>query len=416
MIDATLPSNAGLVLNIRMPLPVSLFIGLRYSQSRKGNAFISFITLFSVAGIFLGVMALTIVSSVMNGFEGELKKRILGVIPHLVVSAPAEYVEQWQTPLLRQPQVQQVTPFLQAEALVQSPRQLTGVLLQGVKTDALPDFMRQALLLGDWQQFASQRYAVVLGRALAEQLEVSVGDKLRFMLPQAGSYTPMGWVPRQRLFTVAGILDTGSDVDKLVALTGLADLQRLLGSSASASQWRVTLTEPFAAPELAQQLAQDSQLQVQDWRQSHGKLFAAVAMEKAMMWLMLLLIVAVAAFNIVSALVMMVTDKQAEIAILKTLGMTDRQLFNVFAVQGLSNGVAGALSGAIAGVLLCWQLNPLLSVLGLQLAPGVMLPVDIRFGQLCLILLSAISLTLLAVWYPARRAVSINPAEILRDE
>ena len=169
MIDATLPSNAGLVLNIRMPLPVSLFIGLRYSQSRKGNAFISFITLFSVAGIFLGVMALTIVSSVMNGFEGELKKRILGVIPHLVVSAPAEYVEQWQTPLLRQPQVQQVTPFLQAEALVQSPRQLTGVLLQGVKTDALPDFMRQALLLGDWQQFASQRYAVVLGRALAEQ-------------------------------------------------------------------------------------------------------------------------------------------------------------------------------------------------------------------------------------------------------
>ena len=160
MIVATLPSNAGLVLNIRMPLPVSLFIGLRYSQSRKGNAFISFITLFSVAGIFLGVMALTIVSSVMNGFEGELKKRILGVIPHLVVSAPAEYVEQWQAPLLRQPQVQQVTPFLQAEALVQSPRQLTGVLLQGVKTDALPDFMRQALLLGDWQQFASQRDAL----------------------------------------------------------------------------------------------------------------------------------------------------------------------------------------------------------------------------------------------------------------
>ena len=281
---------------------------------------------------------------------------------------------------------------------------------------ALPDFMRQALLLGDWQQFASQRYGVVLGRALAEQLEVSVGDKLRFMLPQAGSYTPMGWVPRQRLFTVAGILDTGSDVDKLVALTDLADLQRLLGSSASASQWRVTLTEPFAAPELAQQLAQDSQLQVQDWRQSHGKLFAAVAMEKAMMWLMLLLIVAVAAFNIVSALVMMVTDKQREVAILKTQGMTNSQLFLVFAVQGMSHGVVGAFAGALVGVLLCWQLNPLLALLGLQLAPGVALPVDIRFEQLCLILLSAVFLTLLAVWYPAKRAVSINPAEILRDE
>jgi lipoprotein-releasing system permease protein len=399
-----------------MQLPVSLFIGLRYSQSRKGNAFISFITLFSVAGIFLGVMALTIVSSVMNGFEGELKKRILGVIPHLLVTSSAEHADNWQHSVLQQPGVLQVSPFLQTEALVQSPRQLTGVLLQGVTMDALPAFMQQALIVGSWQQFASQRYAVVLGRGLAEQLEVSVGDKLRFMLPQAGSYTPMGWVPRQRLFTVSGILDSGSDVDKLIAVTALDDLSRLLSAGSQQQQWRITLAEPFAAPQFAQQLAVDSSLQVQDWRQSHGKLFAAVAMEKAMMWLMLLLIVAVAAFNIVSALVMMVTDKQAEIAILKTLGMTDNQLFNVFAVQGLSNGVAGAAGGALAGVLLCWQLNPLLALLGLQLAPGIVLPIDIQFDQLLFILLSAIALTVLAVWYPARRAVSINPADILRDE
>jgi lipoprotein-releasing system permease protein len=399
-----------------MQLPVSLFIGLRYSQSRKGNAFISFITLFSVAGIFLGVMALTIVSSVMNGFEGELKKRILGVIPHLLVTTSAEHADAWQHSVLQQPGVLQVSPFLQTEALVQSPRQLTGVLLQGVTMDALPAFMQQALIVGSWQQFASQRYAVVLGRGLAEQLEVSVGDKLRFMLPQAGSYTPMGWVPRQRLFTVSGILDSGSDVDKLIAVTALDDLSRLLSTGPQQQQWRITLAEPFAAPQFAQQIAVDSSLQVQDWRQSHGKLFAAVAMEKAMMWLMLLLIVAVAAFNIVSALVMMVTDKQAEIAILKTLGMSDNQLFNVFAVQGLSNGVAGAAGGVLAGVLLCWQLNPLLALLGLQLAPGIVLPIDIQFDQLLFILLSAIALTVLAVWYPARRAVSINPADILRDE
>ncbi|WP_348687635.1 ABC transporter permease, partial [Rheinheimera aquimaris] len=333
-----------------MQLPVSLFIGLRYSRSRKGNAFISFISLFSVAGIFLGVMALTVVSSVMNGFEGELKKRILGVIPHVVVTAADDDTERWQPALLAQPLVQQITPFLQTEALVQSPRQLTGVLLQGVTTDAIPDFMQQALLAGDWQQFAAERYVVMLGRMLAEQLQVSVGDQLRFMLPQAGSYTPMGWVPRQRLFTVAGILDTGSDVDKMLAVTNLADLSRLSGSTNAEAQWRITLTEPFAAPHLAQQLAADEKLKVQDWRQTQGKLFAAVAMEKAMMWLMLLLIVAVAAFNIVSALVMMVTDKQAEIAILKTLGMSDRKLFAVFAVQGLSNGLAGAISGAVAGV------------------------------------------------------------------
>lgn len=416
MIDATLPSNAGLVLKIRMQLPVSLFIGLRYSRSRKGNAFISFISLFSVAGIFLGVMALTVVSSVMNGFEGELKKRILGVIPHIVVTAQDDDTERWQPALLAQPLVQQITPYMQTEALVQSPRQLTGVLLQGVTTDAIPDFMQQALLAGDWQQFASERYVVMLGRQLAEQLEVSVGDQLRFMLPQAGTYTPMGWVPRQRLFTVAGILETGSDVDKLLAVANLADLVRLSSSAKALAQWRITLSEPFAAPQLAQQLASDSKLQVQDWRQTQGKLFAAVAMEKAMMSLMLLLIVAVAAFNIVSALVMMVTDKQAEIAILKTLGMSDRKLFAVFATQGLSNGIAGAVGGAVAGVLLCWQLNPLMALLGLQLAPGITLPVDIRVEQLCLILLSAVCLTLLAVWYPAKRAVSINPAEILRDE
>jgi lipoprotein-releasing system permease protein len=416
MIDATLPSNERLVLNIRMQLPVSLFIGLRYSQSRKGNAFISFITLFSVAGIFLGVMALTVVSSVMNGFEGELKKRILGVIPHLIVSTEEKTTDSWRQQLSQQPAVQQITPFLQTEALVQSPRQLTGVLLQGITADAIPQFMQQALIIGNWQQFATERYGIILGRGLAEQLEVSQGDNLRLMLPQAGSFTPMGWVPRQRLFTVAGILDTGSDVDKHIAVTNLADLNRLLSSSGQQAQWRVTLSEPFAAPQLAQQLALQTDLAVQDWRQSHGKLFAAVAMEKAMMWLMLLLIVAVAAFNIVSALVMMVTDKQAEIAILKTLGMTDRQLFYVFAAQGLSNGVVGALSGAVAGIVLCWQLNPLLSALGLQLAPGVTLPIDIRVEQLSLILLSALTLTLLAVWYPARQAVNINPAEILRDE
>lgn len=416
MIDATLPSNAGLVLKNRMQIPVSLLVGLRYSQSRKGNAFISFISLFSVAGIFLGVMALTIVSSVMNGFEGELKKRILGVIPHIVVTSSAGNDDTWRQALLSKKAVLQITPFLQAEALVQSPRQLTGVLLQGVTPDALPEFMRQALLLGDWQEFAKQRYSVVLGRALAEQLQVSVGDQVRFMLPQAGSYTPMGWVPRQRLFYVAGILDTGSDVDKLIAVTALADLKRLLSTNDEISQWRITVQEPFAAPVLAAELAQQSHLTVEDWRQSHGKLFAAVAMEKAMMWLMLLLIVAVAAFNIVSALVMMVTDKQAEIAILKTLGMTDRQLFNVFAVQGFSNGLAGAIGGALAGILLCWQLNPILQAIGLKVASGVQLPVDVQSDQILFILLSAMTLTLLAVWYPAKRAVAINPADILRDE
>lgn len=412
----TLPSKPGNVLNISMQLPVSFLIGLRYSQSRKGNAFISFISLFSMAGILLGVMALTIVSSVMNGFEAELKKRILGVIPHLVVNAD-EQQPQWQASVKKLPQVMQISPFLQAEALVQSPRQLTAVLLQGVDTEQLPAFMQQALLIGSWQQFASNRYPVILGKGLADQLEITVGQQVRFMLAQGGSFTPMGWVPKQRLFTVAGILDTGSEVDNMIAVTRLTDLERLLPLNERQTQWRISLHEPFAAPSLTTDIAELPGVdKVQDWRQSHGKLFAAVAMEKAMMWLMLLLIVAVAAFNIVSALVMMVTDKQAEIAILKTIGMKDRQLFSIFAVQGLFNGLVGAVAGTLIGLLCCWQLNPLMSLLGIRVSGGVHLPVDIQAGQIMLIFGCALGLTLLAVLYPAWRAVNINPAEILRDE
>lgn len=399
-----------------MHLPVSLFIGLRYSQSRKGNAFISFITLFSVAGILLGVMALTIVSSVMNGFEAELKKRILGVIPHLVVQTQDEnstWPAQWRT----QTGVLDVTPLLQTEALVQSSRQLTAVMLQGLDPNNLPVFLQQSLLVGQWQTLSAQRYSVMLGRGLAEKLDVHPGQQVRILLAQGGSYTPLGWMPRQRLFTVAGIIDTGSEVDELIMVTAQQDLARLLPVQQRRFAWRVSLAEPFLAPVMAQQLQQNSELsKVEDWRQSHGKLFAAVAMEKAMMSLMLLLIVAVAAFNIVSALVMMVTEKQTEVAILKTQGMQDRDVFLVFATQGMFNGVLGALLGVIAGIVGSWQLNNLLNLFGLQVAGTVELPVLMDVTQIMQIFLSALALTLLAVVYPAWRAVKINPAEVLRDE
>ncbi len=399
-----------------MHLPVSLFIGLRYSQSRKGNAFISFITLFSVAGILLGVMALTMVSSVMNGFEAELKKRILGVIPHLVVQTQNEdspWPAQWRT----QTGVLDVTPLLQTEALVQSSRQLTAVMLQGLDPNNLPKFLQQSLLVGQWQTLSSQRYTVMLGRGLAEKLDVHPGQQVRILLAQGGSYTPLGWMPRQRLFTVAGIIDTGSEVDELIMVTAQQDLARLLPVQQRRLAWRISLAEPFLAPVMAEQLQQNPELsKVEDWRQSHGKLFAAVAMEKAMMSLMLLLIVAVAAFNIVSALVMMVTEKQTEVAILKTQGMQDRDVFLVFATQGMFNGVLGAFFGVIAGVVGSWQLNNLLNLFGLQVAGTVELPVLMDVTQIMQIFLSALALTLLAVVYPAWRAVKINPAEVLRDE
>lgn len=396
-----------------MQVPVSIFIGLRYSQSRKGNAFLSFITLFSVAGIFLGVLALTVVSSVMNGFEGELKKRILGVIPHLIVHSQDATLPERLTQQF--PEITQISPFLQSEALIQSSKDLTGAMLQGVDVKALPEFLQQSLQQGDWQAFAANRYQVVLGSALADKLRVQLGQQIRLILPTGGSYTPLGWMPRQRNFTVAGIVDSGSEVDKVIVLLRLQDLQKLTGSQDKA--WRLGLNDAFLAPHLQTKLSQlDGVTQVTDWRQSHGKLFSAVAMEKAMMWLMLLLIVAVAAFNIVSALVMMVTEKQREVAILKTQGMTDRQLFYVFAAQGMSHGITGALTGAVAGVVLTLSLNNLLALLGLQLVPGMALPVILQWTDVLLIMLSAVLLTALAVIYPAWRAVQVEPAAVLRDE
>lgn len=394
-----------------MQLPVTLLIGLRYSQSRKGNAFLSFITLFSVTGIFLGVLALTVVSSVMNGFEAQLKQRILGALPHLVLEGELDAAKLQAA----YPQISQISPFLQSEALVQSSREMTGALLQGVDVTALPPFLAGALVQGDWASFNDSRYQIMLGSGLAEHLHVRSGQKVRLILPAGGSYTPIGWLPRQRNFTVAGIIETGSEVDRGLVVLRLADLQKL--TNQPQPHWRLALSDPFIAPALTARLSQwPGVSKASDWRETHGKLFAAVATEKAMMWLMLLLIVAVAAFNIVSALVMMVTEKQREVAILKTQGMTSQQLFGVFAVQGMSHGVSGALLGAVAGVAITLQLNNLLQLFGIQLVPGLQLPVLLQPLDVALIVMAALTLTALAVIYPAWRAVQIEPAEVLRDQ
>lgn len=399
-----------------MQLPLSLRIGIRYSQSRKGNAFLSFITFFSVTGIFLGVAALTIVSSVMNGFEAQLKQRILGVIPHVLVQvddrAAGSFVAQLQQ---QYPSVVQAVPFLQSEALLQSSKDLTGSLLQGVDATALPSFLQQELAMGSWQDFEREKFPLIVGAGLADKLRLQVGQKIRVLMPSNGTYTPLGWMPRQRIFVVVGVFETGSEVDQLVAVTKLNNLQKLTADTST--NFRISLTDPFAAPELTEQLQQTPQvLNVTDWRQTHGKLFSAVGMEKSMMWLMLLLIVAVAAFNIVSALVMMVTEKQREVAILKTQGMTNGQLFAVFAVQGMGHGVTGAVLGALVGLLLCVQLNSVMAMLGLQLVPGMELPVLVQLTQVLGIIGAALLLTALAVVYPAWQAVQVEPAQVLREE
>ncbi|MCQ8886088.1 lipoprotein-releasing ABC transporter permease subunit [Pseudoalteromonas agarivorans] len=402
--------------------PVSLFIGLRYSRSSKGNAFISFISFFSIAGIAIGLMALFTVSSVMNGFENSLKTNMLGLIPHVEVQANKHTGAQMtalKADLERSDYVDHVSLYRHGEAILQTNKDLHGVLLQGLYGDNGSLYkITDKVVQGNWQNVLNNSYNIAISRYLSRKLGVGMGEKLRVIMPNASTYTPLGRVPSQRLFKIAAIYETGSEIDMSLAFTSGASLQRVLKlNKNTAPNLSVSLHEPF---ELAQ-FTKDSQhilrdYQVSDWRSSQGTLFAAVAMEKRIMSMLLGLIVLVAVFNIVSALTMMVSEKQGEVAILQTLGLTPSQVQKVFMVQGLYNGVIGTAIGALLGVLFSLYINELLAVVGLNLLAGVELPVKFDVLSLVIIALSSIAMSFLATLYPARKAAKVKPAEVLRYE
>ena len=327
--------------------PVSLFIGLRYSRSKKRTGFISFITFFSTVGILLGVASLITVVSVMNGFEGELKKRILGIVPHIIVSR--EVVSQelsnskkekfiaWpalREELLQQKHVEQVTPFLSSEALIQSSKNLQGVLLQGI----IPEFeqnniISEHMLQGSLESLSKTPYSIVIGRTLANKLKVSLQDSVRLVLPNKTIFTPMGRIPMQRKFVVSGIFDVGSQVDdSMVYVHSKYGAKLLRRKGDGIDQLRLYLDDAFNAKQVVRSLTSFSKnntpvdnLTYTTWNDSQGALFSAVNMEKKMMWLMLSLIVAVAAFNIVSALVMVVV-RRLGLVVMHRLSVSQRQL------------------------------------------------------------------------------------------
>lgn len=406
--------------------PLSLFIGYRYSRTSKKNSFISFITFFSMAGIALGVLSLIVVVSVMNGFEAQLKDKILGVVPQIIISSNsrenARQLADWQPmlePLQKHPQINQVQPYVQSQALIQSTTAIEGVMLQGIYQNHYAP-VQDMIIQGRWADLYRQKYGVVIGQYLASRLRIGVGEPIRIMVAGSSNYTPLGRMPRQRLFTVVGIFNTGSEVDDQVIFTsGKAGAKMLKLKAGNISGIRLYLQDAFQAPQISAQLAErypDHQLV--DWRQSYGKLFAAVKMEKAMMWIMLTLIIAVAAFNIVSALVMMVTEKQAEVAILKTQGLTDLQGQQIFIVQGLYNGMLGSLIGTLLGIILSYSINPVLSLLEINLIGSGYnnIPILVKFQEVMMISLGAILLSFLATIYPAYKAAIINPVEVLRYE
>jgi len=411
--------------------PVSLFIGLRYSRSQKPSGFVSFITFFSIAGILLGVAALITVVSVMNGFEGDLKKRILGLVPHVIIDNNEKPLQNWQetrAKLLLQPHVQQVSPLLESEALIQSTSSLQGVLLQGI----MPEFENHSIVnshmvAGSLASLSQGRYNLVLGRSLARKLNVSYGDTIRLVLLNKTVFTPMGRVPVQRTFTISGIFNVGSQVDGSVVYVHSEFAAKLLKRKGDGiTQLRLYLDDAFNAELVVNQLSKnmtnttDNQLMFTTWIQSQGVLFSSVKMEKNMMWIMLSLIISVATFNIISALVMVVIDKQGEIAILKTLGLSRSNIVKIFITQGMVNGLWGVIIGSALGVLITLNLNTLISTLGMNLFgagyASQTLPIQLEGMDVVVIIISALTMSFLATLYPAYRASKTQPVEVLCHE
>ncbi|GAA5523506.1 lipoprotein-releasing system transmembrane protein LolC [Microbulbifer aestuariivivens] len=410
--------------------PVPLYIGLRYVAARRRQQFISFINGFSLLGMALGVMALIVVTSVMNGFDRELKTRILSVVPHGFIEREGGLTE-WQgvaQTLQQQPHVQAASPFVKGFALLGGGGASHGVEFQGVDPQALRavSTVGEHMISGSLDELQPRSYNIVLGNILARQLNAIVGDSVVLTLPEV-VVTPAGIFPRTKRFTVAGIFSVGAQVDQGVALINLEDAARLLRMPGKVQGLQLRFDDMNNAlgrvPQYAATLGED--FSGEDWSQSQGSLFQAVKMEKTVVTLMLMIIVAVAAFNIVSALVLMVADKRSDIAVLRTLGLTSRQIMSVFVVQGSAIGIIGAASGALLGTFIAFNLTEMVSwmesLLGAKIFdPRVFfvsfLPSEFRSADALIVLSAAILMSLLATLFPAWRASQIQPAEALRYE
>lgn len=415
-----------------MASPYELLVGLRYTRAKRRNHFISFISLISMGGVALGVAALIVVLSVMNGFQTELRERILAVVSHVQISGANGEMSDWPQVAAQaseHPRVLGAAPFIQAQGMLSFGTAVRGVMVRGV----LPDFedkvaeFRSHMKKGSFDALTPDSFNIVLGAELARALSVTVGDRVTLVAPQ-GVVTPAGVVPRLKTFTVAGIFEVGMfEYDSGLALIRLEDAQRLYRMDDRVSGVRLKIDDLFAAPRVVRELASrlDTDAYLTDWTQSHANFFRAVQIEKNMMFIILSLIVAVAAFNIVSTLVMAVTDKQADIAILRTLGARPGSIMAIFMVQGALIGTIGLAAGVAGGVALASNIDvvvPFLErVLGMQFLSREVyyiseLPSELQWGDVATITVVAFVLSLLATIYPSWRAARTNPAEALRYE
>jgi len=408
--------------------PLALFIGLRYTRAERSNRFISFISLISMLGLTLGVAVLITVLSVMNGFDRELKTRILGMVPQATVVSP-EIISDWEdlaTEIKKDPEVDAVAPFIQLQGMLTANSQVSGVMVTGIEPEyeKKVSIINQHMVQGSIDTLQGGDFSIVLGQDMVQSLGLNIGDKVTLVLPEA-SPSPAGVIPRFKRFTLTGVFNISPEVDSLMAFIPMHDAAKLLRLPDGAQGVRMKLDNIFNAPMAAQKAAAiaPDQLYPNNWTQTHGNLFGAIQMEKAMVGLLLFLIILVAAFNIVSSLVMLVTDKKADIAILKTFGASPRLITQVFMVQGLVIGVIGTVAGTILGVIFALTISDILGFInqtfGLHLFDAYFinyLPSQLRLVDVVLITGASFTLSFLATIYPARRAARIQPAQTLRYE
>ncbi len=405
-------------------------IAWRYIRSGSGQSFITFISNVSIAGIALGVAVLIIVLSVMNGFEAELRDRILSIASHATITGNDNRLSSWQdvTDVARlDPDVLYTSPYIDGQGIFLNGRKLSGALVRGI----LPEEEKRVSSLKPLNDVADQLQAgewqIVLGASLAEVLDVGIGDDVILMISQA-NVTPVGLMPRSRQFTVVNTFEIGMhEFDRGLAFIHLQDAAKLYRFGDDVSGVRLRVDDLFKAPEVVRRVAENvgGLLYINNWTATHANFFKAIQLTKSVMFFILLLVVAVAAFNIISTLVMVVKEKQGDIAILRTVGAKPRSILAIFMAQGTLIGAIGTLLGVLIGVLLAVNVEPLVhlleGVLGFELLPASVyfiddLPARVHLKDVVLVSLMAFLLAILSTIYPAIQGARTHPAEALRHE
>ncbi|VAW54342.1 Lipoprotein releasing system transmembrane protein LolC/LolE [hydrothermal vent metagenome] len=412
--------------------PKELFIGLRYIRAKRKSHFVSFIAFISIAGVALGVFALIVVLSVMNGFGNELRDRTLSMTSHATISGYDGYVRDWQAVLEKaekNAEVVAAAPYIRKEVMLSNGRRVSGSLIRGIQPEmeSKVSLVESKMISGSLFDLKAGEYGIVLGRELANSLGIYEGERITVITPQA-SITAVGVMPRLRRFRVVGVFEVGMhQYDSAMAYIHLQDAAKLFSYKDKVNGVRLKLTDLFDAPRITREVEKDfgEDYWVKDWSQQHKNFFRALQTEKTVMFIILLMMVSVAALNIVSTLMMTVTDKESDIAILRALGMRPSSVMTIFIIQGAFIGFLGTLIGVGAGVPVALNVFEIVSWLE-QLFNTDFLPsdvyyisdivADVKFSEVVTYALSAFSVTILATIYPAWRASRTLPAEALRYE